>query len=524
MTGPYLKSIAKALGLPTTGTVDETRVMIDGKLTEMDQDPRNVQVVLERDGSGRETLSLKDMDGVFVDAGGLEEPEEVGTGGVGRGDGRGGSESEKSDPTPSERGSPPAAGELDDLRTQNAELTAQVSSLEGEVSRLGELLKKETERVSEMWRMSCAQVAGFDEAITAKDTEIESLRGRISELEASVGRRPMGPALVPAAAPTVHPPGPVASGHVRLTSLAPHSIRASAPVRRGKAPPVNEFSGEDPEYLLEDWLPSLERVSLWNAWSEEEQMIQLAGHLKGRALQEWNLLHPDQRSTFARAIEVLRSRLDSASKVVAAQDFRHTAQRDEEPVSDFINRLERTFRAAYRHDVMSIETRDTLLYGQVQDGLSLQLMQGPAVSGARNYAELCIAAKNEEKRLADLKKRREYSKLHIPATSSRRQFDRPKQSSDTPDSCSPMSSTSSSSRPPGVAKTNLKKDDCRRRKSDLAGLSESRGPSFPVTMKQIWTGRENNSPSAQDEITTAPCDSPKQTLQPTPPVSGDSRC
>ena len=71
--------------------------MIDGKLTEMDRDPRNVQVVLERDGSGRETLSLKDMDGVFVDAGGLEEPEEVGTGGVGRGDGCGGSESEESD-------------------------------------------------------------------------------------------------------------------------------------------------------------------------------------------------------------------------------------------------------------------------------------------------------------------------------------------------------------------------------------------------------------------------------------------
>ena len=93
------------------------------------------------------------------------------------------------DPTPSERGSPPAAGELDDLRTQNAELTAEVSSLEGEVSRLGELLNKETERVSEMWRMSCAPVAGFDKAITTKDTEIESLRARISELEASVGRR-----------------------------------------------------------------------------------------------------------------------------------------------------------------------------------------------------------------------------------------------------------------------------------------------------------------------------------------------
>ena len=131
---------------------------------------------------------------------------------------------------------------------------------------------------------------------------------------------------------------------------------------------MNEFSGED---LLEDWLPSLERASKWNAWSEE---VQLAGHLKGRALQEWNLLHPDQRTTLTQAIEALRSRLDCVSKTVAAQDFWHTTQREAESVSNFIHRLERTFRTAYGRDKMSVETRDTLLYGQLQEGLRLQLM------------------------------------------------------------------------------------------------------------------------------------------------------
>ena len=140
-------------------------------------------------------------------------------------------------------------------------------------------------------------------------------------------------------------------------------------------------------------------------------MIQLAGHLKGRALQEWNLLRPDQRRTFTEATEALRLRLDSASKTIAAQDFRHLAQ---QPVRDFIRRLERTFRAAYGRDPMSLETRETLLYGQLQDGLRLQLMRGPAVSGARGYQELCIAAKNEEKHLADLRKRQEYSKSTQP--------------------------------------------------------------------------------------------------------------
>jgi cell division protein FtsB len=282
--------------------------MIDGKLTEMGRDPRNIQVIVARDPRGRETLSLRDVGGVFVDVGTPEALDEGGTGGGGGdGDRLGEAEREEPETVSSERSSPQATEELDDLRAQNTVLTAcntelrtQVSSLNEEVSRVREMLQKETERVSEMWRMNCAQVVGFDEAMTAKDSEIESLKARISELEASTGRRPMGPASVPTTVPTTvpmtRPPEPVGGGPVPLASRATH---ASAPTRRGKAPPINEFSGEDPECLLEDWLPSLEWASLWNAWSEEEKLMQLAGHLKGRALQEWNLLHPDQRTTFA---------------------------------------------------------------------------------------------------------------------------------------------------------------------------------------------------------------------------------
>ena len=36
--------------------------------------------------------------------------------------------------------------------------------------------------------------------------------------------------------------------------------------------------------------PLLQRAADWNEWSESEIHIQLAGHLRGRALQEWNLL------------------------------------------------------------------------------------------------------------------------------------------------------------------------------------------------------------------------------------------
>lgn len=59
---------------------------------------------------------------------------------------------------------------------------------------------------------------------------------------------------------------------------------------------------------------------------------------------------------------------------------------------------------------MSVETRDTFLHSQLQEGLKYDIMRAPAVSGAQGYKELCLAAKNEEKRQAELRKRQKYLK------------------------------------------------------------------------------------------------------------------
>ena len=64
--------------------------------------------------------------------------------------------------------------------------------------------------------------------------------------------------------------------------------------RRGKAPAIHMFTGEGPELRFEDWLPSMQRAARWNNRSPEEQLIQLAGHLCGRAWQEWNLLDEEK--------------------------------------------------------------------------------------------------------------------------------------------------------------------------------------------------------------------------------------
>ena len=163
---------------------------------------------------------------------------------------------------------------------------------------------------------------------------------------------------------------------------------------------------------MDDWLPSLHRAAEWNQWTNEEKLIQLAGHLQGRALQEWNLLARDGQLPFDEMVQALRGRLEPRTRTLAAQDFRHTSQSDTEKVSDFIRRLERTFMVTYGQDQMSLETMETLLHSQFQEGLRYSLMKAPAVSGAQTYKELCMAAKNEEKRLEELKKRQEYGQVN----------------------------------------------------------------------------------------------------------------
>ena len=138
--------------------------------------------------------------------------------------------------------------------------------------------------------------------------------------------------------------------------------------------------------------------------------MQLPGYLRGRALQEWRLLHRTEQQDYPKAIEALRARLDPGSKTMAAQDFRHSLQKNGETVSDFICRLEKTYQIAYGKDDLNAATRDALLYGQLYEGLCYDVMLSPAVSGAQGYRELCTAAKGEERRLAALKQRRQYTK------------------------------------------------------------------------------------------------------------------
>ena len=86
----------------------------------------------------------------------------------------------------------------------------------------------------------------------------------------------------------------------------------------------------------------------------------------------------------------------------AAQECRPTVQQADEPEAEDLHCLEQTYWRAFGRDKMSSETRDTLLFGQLQEGLKYDLVKAPAVSGAQGYQQLFLAARNEERRLLEL--------------------------------------------------------------------------------------------------------------------------
>ena len=414
MKADWLQRLAKELELPTSASTDELRQMIDGKLLEIGREPPNVQVlVVTPEGGGADAIKLRDETGIFLEAreqAAFEEP-----GGLRVTEGP---EESESDSVEALRDVLVQAKEreasllgrletiqraLEEEKEKSTELQAEKERLEGtlvspeEVSDLRTELASEKDKVKRIWRLNCEQLATHDSECSSKDTEIVALKARISELETSEGASPahVGSTRMPLATSLD-------------TSFTAPSLTSTLVKRRGKAPPVDAYTGENPEIRFEDWLPTLSRAATWNSWSSGECLMQLAGHLRGKALQEWNLLSSEDMSTYETATRALRKRLDPQNRVLAAQDFRHALQGESESVADYIRRLERHFQIAYGSESLTTETRETMLHGQLQEGLRYDIMKSPAVSGALSYSELCVSAKHEEKRAAELKRRQQY--------------------------------------------------------------------------------------------------------------------
>ena len=65
-----------------------------------------------------------------------------------------------------------------------------------------------------------------------------------------------------------HHHGVPSAGNDDADSVSELRIREN---RRGRAPPVDKFTGKDPSVRLDDWLPGLNGTSHLNGWSLEEK-------------------------------------------------------------------------------------------------------------------------------------------------------------------------------------------------------------------------------------------------------------
>ena len=218
--------------------------------------------------------------------------------------------------------------ELKQANVKIASLETELRDVMKDLTSVKALLAKEKEKSKRLWQQSCKWYLTHEDKMGRKDIEIEELREQVTRL-----LRPTSP-----------PPLP---GISSVATVVQNVGSPPAPLMIGKAPPVDPYTGEDPEVRWEDWLPTFERAASWNKWTDEEKVIQLAGHLRQKALLEWNLIDVTDRDVYERACKQMQARLDLGGKAVAAQDFHHTVQGETELVANFVRRLERVFRRAY---------------------------------------------------------------------------------------------------------------------------------------------------------------------------------
>ena len=229
-----------------------------------------------------------------------------------------------------------------------------------------------------------------EEEMERKDTELALLKARLLTLEGGRSSNVSRPKLPP---------------------ISTDPVKVGTPLgqaQHGKALPVEPFTGERSDQLWEEWFPTLERAAFWYSRSEQEKLLQLAGYLRGKAQREWDLLKLSSKQSFDVAIKELGNKLNLDGKAIAAQGYCHLVQHNGESVVDFISQLERTSCKVYGHENMSMKTHNTLLYGQLHEGLRCNLLKSPAVSGAIGYTQLCVAARTEERRQNELSRRQHY--------------------------------------------------------------------------------------------------------------------
>ena len=163
ITAGQLCRLGKVLGLTSSGSIDDQRLMVKGKISEMGDELYNVQIVFEEYSSDPSfqlcgeflTVPSADADHSYE---GDELYEETVSESFGE-----------------------EQNKVELLRQSVTDITGERDKLHEELEATRQQLKFKKVRVKELWRMSCEQVAEHDAMIISKDEEIARLKTQLAE-------------------------------------------------------------------------------------------------------------------------------------------------------------------------------------------------------------------------------------------------------------------------------------------------------------------------------------------------------
>ena len=225
LTGILLRQLARGLQIENTAgtSVAELRQLVEGQVEDLGHEPRQTQVVLTEVEHGVK-VCLRDADGTFLTVEPLLDA------------------TEPQDETQETTGEDRETADTATLREALRAAEEAQAALQVEVNNLRQQLTQEGDKYKQLWGLNCLQMAEFEQVLSEKEEELKGLRQKLPrELTQGGGSRP----------------GSVASSRDEPRPQSIEGKSSSLTTRRGRAPPVEMFSGEDSETTLEDWLPSL---------------------------------------------------------------------------------------------------------------------------------------------------------------------------------------------------------------------------------------------------------------------------
>ena len=181
------------MGIPTTASSEDLRLMIGGKLEDMGREQQNVEVVIDERGSALVHIALRDDDGVFSEVDCDPVPTHADT------------DRSTPDSTRSqEHEQNDANQEVEDLtqaltqcrtelgltkealshqQAKSNALECELEATKEEMTKLEEGIETARSKARNTWRLHCQQLTEWDTDMTEKDATIERLMMRVAELE-----------------------------------------------------------------------------------------------------------------------------------------------------------------------------------------------------------------------------------------------------------------------------------------------------------------------------------------------------